>query len=72
MGGFPRTWGNNKEFTDELLQLSVTNIPIAIIEQLRYDFERMKVRENWPEDAKPSWSIRWTYTEPWAEEIDES
>lgn len=64
MSAFPREWGNQKYFTDELLQLSVLNVPTAIIEQLRYDFEKIKARENWPEDAVPTWCIRWTYMEP--------
>ena len=69
MGGFPRTWGDQKEFTDELLQLAALNIPAAIIDQLRYDFEKTKKREGWPEDAAPTWCIRWTYTEPYEEQM---
>jgi len=63
MTQIPREWGDQKHFTDEVLRLAAVNVPAYIIAELRSSFEHWKAENNWPEDAEPMWTIRWTYLE---------
>ena len=69
MGGFPRTWGEQTEFTDLLLQQAAVDVVGIFIDTLRQSFEKTKREQGWPDDAEPTWAIRWTYTEPYEEQM---
>jgi hypothetical protein len=57
----PREWGDARVFSDEALLFADVNVPQMTIDYLRQSFEKAKVDNNWPDHAKPTWVIRWTY-----------
>jgi hypothetical protein len=65
----PRTWGDHTLFTDAALNRAAVDIVGIFMGTLRKSFEKTKAKEGWPDDAEPTWEIRWTYTEPYEEQM---
>lgn len=54
-------WGDRMLLSDQTVEDSSFDIVKAAMAELRASFDKCKVENNWPDDARPMWDIRWMY-----------